>query len=363
MVLFWFILSSLSSECLGQTQQIMFTHRRSCRRPHQYQSESHFLLRAIGSLPGRHCNMTFIESDWSAKLADQQCFSLCVRLVNASMNSCDFRMTYYDGIGDHNPRTFNCKSYPPSLWCSSNKDVTLEFQELDSYNDRRIGDGYDLTLEVKPYCHHPTSTVPGDAYLDHYLRKEKRDRDTIIIAGSLVSTICFLFVIFWFVYCCWKRQAPQESYQRPTTPLSHSNSFKSSGSGRKGPGTSTSSNGDRAEAKNWYPMTTRSPAKYPPPVYSSQGWDAPLDNRYTELPGTSYSPQRGTGPGYHLRQCAPREPYNPLAPIREQPPMYKLTFEVTERSHDPGMPFRGPPPLPPRPLNNPQHRPSKQYYI
>ena len=48
--------------------------------------------------------------------------------------------------------------------------------------------------------------------------------------------------------------------------------------GRKGPGTSTSSNGDRAEAKNWYPMTTRSPAKYPPPVYS-QGWDAPLDNR------------------------------------------------------------------------------------
>ena len=85
--------------------------------------------------------------------------------------------------------------------------------------------------------------------------------------------------------------------------------------------------------------------------------------RYTELPGTSYSPQRGTGPGYHLRQCAPREPYNPLAPIREQPPMYKLTFEVTERSHDPGMPFRGPPPLPPRPLNNPQHRPSKQYYI
>lgn len=74
-------------------------------------------------------------------------------------------------------------------------------------------------------------SVPGDAYLDHYLRKEKRDRDTIIIAGSLVSTICFLFVIFWFVYCCWKRQAPQESYQRPTTPLSHSNSFKSSGSG------------------------------------------------------------------------------------------------------------------------------------
>ena len=55
-------------------------------------------------------------------------------------------------------QTFNCKSYPPSLWCSSNKDVTLEFQELDSYNDRRIGDGYDLTLEVKPYCHHPTST-------------------------------------------------------------------------------------------------------------------------------------------------------------------------------------------------------------
>lgn len=84
-------------------------------------------------------------------------------------------------------------------------------------------------------------------------------------------------------------------------------------------------------------------------------------SRYTELPGTSYSPQRGPTQGFHLRQFSQGEPYNPLAPIREQPPMYKLTFEVTERSHDPGMPFRGPPPLPPRP--NTVQRPSKQYYI
>lgn len=360
-VFYLIVLTLLPVSCYGQTQQIMFTHRRSCRRPHHYQAESHYLVRAKGPLPARHCNMTFAESEWSANSPDQQCYSLCIKLINASMTSCDFKMTYYDGIGDPKPRTFNCKSYPPSLWCSSHMGVTVELRELDSY-DRRGVDGYDLTLEIKPYCHQPASTVPGDAYLDHYLRKEKRDRDTIIIAGSLVSTICFLFVIFWLVYCCWKRQTPRESYQRSTTPLSHQNSFKSSGSGRKGPGTSHSSNGDRTEAKNWYPMTTRSPPKYQPPVYSSQGWDAPADNsRYTELPGTSYSPQRGPTQGFHLRQFSQGEPYNPLAPIREQPPMYKLTFEVTERSHDPGMPFRGPPPLPPRP--NTVQRPSKQYYI
>ncbi|XP_048741851.1 uncharacterized protein LOC125655569 [Ostrea edulis] len=353
------ILAFLSSHCSGQTQQIMFTHKRSCRRPHRYESESHYLIRARGPLPGRHCNMTFIESDWSATLPDQQCFSLCVRLFNASIRSCDFKMIYYDGLHDRNPRTFNCKSYPPSLWCSSYTDVTVEFRELENY-DRRNINGFDMTLEIKPYCHHPSSTVPGDAYIDHYLRKEKRDRDTIIIAGSLVSTICFLFVIFWIVYCCWKRQAPQENPQRPGTPLSH-NSFKSSGSGRRVPGTSHSSNSDRVDGKNWYPMTTRSPPKYQPPVYSSRGWNVPADARYTELPGTSYAPQRGVTPGFHGRQFAPREPYNPLAPIREQPPTYKLTFEVSERPHDIGTPFRIPPPLPPRP--NIEQPPSKQYYI
>lgn len=43
-------------------------------------------------------------------------------------------------------------------------EVTVEFRELDSY-DRRGGDGYDLTLEVKPYCHQPASTGMYYMYL------------------------------------------------------------------------------------------------------------------------------------------------------------------------------------------------------
>lgn len=85
----------------------VFTHRRSCRRPHHYQAESHYLVRAKGPLPARHCNMTFAESEWSANSPDQQCYSLCIKLINASMTSCDFKMTYYDGIGDPKPRV--CK--------------------------------------------------------------------------------------------------------------------------------------------------------------------------------------------------------------------------------------------------------------
>lgn len=85
----------------------MFTHRRSCRRPHHYQAESHYLVRAKGPLPARHCNMTFAESEWSANSPDQQCYSLCIKLINASITSCDFKMTYYDGIGDPKPRV--CK--------------------------------------------------------------------------------------------------------------------------------------------------------------------------------------------------------------------------------------------------------------
>lgn len=51
--------------------------------------------------------MTFAESEWSANSPDQQCYSLCIKLINASMTSCDFKMTYYDGIGDPKPRV--CK--------------------------------------------------------------------------------------------------------------------------------------------------------------------------------------------------------------------------------------------------------------
>ena len=51
------------------------------------------------------------------------------------------------------------------------------------------------------YTSFPGSANPsGESYKDRYHREEKKQRDTVIITGALVSTVSFLFVIFWIVY-------------------------------------------------------------------------------------------------------------------------------------------------------------------
>lgn len=51
----------------------------------------------------------------------------------------------------------------------------------------------------------------GESYNEEKRKEEKRTRDTVIIAGSLVSTVSFILVICWVTYCCWKRQHPSDS--------------------------------------------------------------------------------------------------------------------------------------------------------
>ena len=72
----------------------------------------------------------------------------------------------------------------------------------------------------------PDTNEEDESYEERNRKEEKRQRDTVIIAGSLVSTVSFIFVIFWVTYCCWKRQYLTEprSARSPTIPGSATSS-------------------------------------------------------------------------------------------------------------------------------------------
>ena len=71
-----------------------------CRQPLYYDMETLYIIRAHNKIYSNNCEIKFL--DWNDAIVGQPCVSLCVRVHNNSMTSCDFEMTYYDGLGDIN---------------------------------------------------------------------------------------------------------------------------------------------------------------------------------------------------------------------------------------------------------------------
>lgn len=71
-----------------------------CKQPLYYDMDTLYIIRAQNKIYSRNCELRFL--DWNDAIVGQPCVSLCVRVHNNSMKSCDFRMTYYDGLGDLN---------------------------------------------------------------------------------------------------------------------------------------------------------------------------------------------------------------------------------------------------------------------
>ncbi|CAG2202172.1 unnamed protein product [Mytilus edulis] len=226
--------------CADYTRILNANDVNICKQPLYYDMDTLYIIRAQNKIYSRNCELRFL--DWNDAIVGQPCVSLCVRVHNNSMKSCDFRMTYYDGLGDLNAQSFDCHSFPPILWCSRKNEIKIEFTELKKYK----GSGYDITLEVTSYCSHDEDSTKGtdsgikrkgESYNEEKRKEEKRTRDTVIIAGSLVSTVSFILVICWVTYCCWKRQHPSDSSSsnRAHTAGSATSSStpKSEGSGQR----------------------------------------------------------------------------------------------------------------------------------
>lgn len=76
----------------------------SCSKTHYYQAGDVFKASVNGKVYNGYCPLTFIqESGWSSGSYQEPCVSLCVKILIYSLDSCQVRMAYQDGLNDYDP--------------------------------------------------------------------------------------------------------------------------------------------------------------------------------------------------------------------------------------------------------------------
>lgn len=181
----------------------------SCTKTHYYKAGDTFTASAKGIVHGGHCPLTFIQSGASPDGTYlEPCLSLCVKITSYTMESCQVKMAYHDGISDFTPVTFDCHTYPPVMWCSSKNDLKVTVSEMKDYK----GEQYAITLEVKPFCGtlDQLTTVDGSIVAKPQTKQSSMSQTALII-GAVVGTISILFVLGWLMYCYKKRNTSTPS--------------------------------------------------------------------------------------------------------------------------------------------------------
>ena len=76
----------------------------SCTKTHYYEAGDVFKVLVKGQVHDGHCPLTFIQSgSYRSETADDPCVSVCVKIVSYTMESCEVKMSYHDGLNDFTP--------------------------------------------------------------------------------------------------------------------------------------------------------------------------------------------------------------------------------------------------------------------
>lgn len=179
----------------------------SCTNTHYYQADDVFLVSARDRVHDQHCPLTFIQSGADGGI--EPCLSLCVKIVSYSMESCQVKLAYHDGQNDFSPATFDCRTFPPVLWCSSKNDLKVTVSEKKNY--QKEGKGYKISLEITPFCGTLSPSTSDTSIVSEPQPNPSSMSQTAVIIGAIVGTISILFVIGWLIYCYKKRNAESPS--------------------------------------------------------------------------------------------------------------------------------------------------------
>ncbi|XP_045164487.2 uncharacterized protein LOC123528660 [Mercenaria mercenaria] len=176
----------------------------SCTNAHYYQAGDIFLASARDAVHNGNCPLTFIQSGADGSGYTEPCLSLCVKIIGYSMESCLVKMAYHDGLNDFSPVTFDCRTFPPVLWCSSKNDLKVTVSEMKNYHLEE-GKGYKISLEIKPFCGTLEQLTTDSSIVAQPQAKPSSMSQTAVIIGAIVGTISILFVLGWIMYCYKKR--------------------------------------------------------------------------------------------------------------------------------------------------------------
>ena len=75
----------------------------SCSKTHHYQAGDSFKVFVAGKVFNGYCPLTFIQEQWRNGQYQEPCVSLCVKIVAYTLDSCQVRMSYQDGLNDYDP--------------------------------------------------------------------------------------------------------------------------------------------------------------------------------------------------------------------------------------------------------------------
>lgn len=76
----------------------------SCTKTHYYQAGDVFKASVKGRLYDGYCPLTFLQDNsWGGGSYQEPCLSLCVKIVSYTLDSCQVRMAYHDGLKDFDP--------------------------------------------------------------------------------------------------------------------------------------------------------------------------------------------------------------------------------------------------------------------
>ena len=137
------VIDKRSCESITFPIPVYTNNERACNHKHFYESDSEFLVRADGEVTGSRCVLSFLEFQWSEKNLVTPCISLCIRITQYSLGSCDFKMIYSDGLGDPLPKV-RLSWHPVSACASVHLVLPRELRlqnDLQWWVGRRLAQG------------------------------------------------------------------------------------------------------------------------------------------------------------------------------------------------------------------------------
>ncbi|XP_052780341.1 uncharacterized protein LOC128217309 [Mya arenaria] len=192
-----FLLSFYTVESADYT--LGFDSESSCTKTHFYEADDVFKASVRGNVHAKHCPLTFVQSGAfsSGSTYSEPCVCLCVKILEYTLDSCNVRLSYHDGLNDFAPSTFDCHKFPPILWCSSKNELKVSVSELSAYR----GGNYAISLQIKPFCGSQDSLTTDSSIVVKPQKKGSSINQTALISGAIVGTISIVFVLGWIVYC------------------------------------------------------------------------------------------------------------------------------------------------------------------
>ncbi|XP_062616107.1 uncharacterized protein LOC134277815, partial [Saccostrea cucullata] len=182
---------------------------RNCGGIYNISSENEISLVASGRLQGGTCAVTFrMDNHESLK-----CGKICIKMTISLLQTCDMKMFFVPVVFDKSkveaPKSYDCRSPFPDVWCPSADVLYVLVTESNRY-PWTTKNHYNFEIDVTPQCVIKTdNTKEREAKISYKYNEKKSAREKWIYVEGVIVSICLasIFLVALIVlYCYYKAQ-------------------------------------------------------------------------------------------------------------------------------------------------------------